>query len=77
MTIALIEDDISQAEILAKMLSENLAKFGYSDCSIAAFRSGEEFLTKWQPGDYDIILLDIFMQSLSGVETAKKNSRKG
>lgn len=76
MTIALIEDDISQSEILAKMLSENLAKFGYSSCSIAAFRSGEEFLTKWQPGDYDIILLDIFMQSLSGVETAKKIREK-
>lgn len=72
MRIAIIEDDVVQAEKLLKMLSDNLAKIDCADCCIRTFNSGEHFLSCWQPSDYDIILLDIFMQNLSGVETARK-----
>lgn len=36
------------------------------------FESGEVFLSCFQPNRYDLIILDIYMDDLDGIETAKK-----
>ena len=39
---------------------------------IDGFRSGQSFLDHWQPGSYDVVILDIFMGGLTGVDVAKQ-----
>ncbi len=70
--IALIDDDRAQIEALSKMVTAELWKLGYLESNIDAFESGEAFLSNWQAGAYDVILLDIFMDTLTGVEIAHK-----
>lgn len=61
---AVCEDDPAEQQNL-------LALIGRSGiptlCSV--FSSGEAFLASFQPGKYDLILMDIYMGGLSGVET--------
>lgn len=70
--IALIDDESAQIETLSKLVTAELSKSGYPNCKIDAFDSGEDFLSSWQAGTYDIIFLDIFMAKLTGVETAHR-----
>lgn len=72
MRIALIDDDCALIEALSAMVTAELEKSGYRENIIEAFENGETFLTKWNPGAYDIIILDIFMDELTGVATARK-----
>lgn len=72
MRIALVDDDSVQIAELAEMLVQALAAFGCPDCRIDSFDSGESFLAEWQTGLYDMIILDIFMDRLTGVETARQ-----
>jgi len=44
-------------------------------CSIFEFNCGEELIKTYKKGLFDIILLDIFMKNLNGIETAE-NIRK-
>jgi DNA-binding LytR/AlgR family response regulator len=39
---------------------------------IDTYRSGQTLLERWKPGDYDIIVLDIFMGIVNGVDVAKE-----
>ncbi len=36
------------------------------------FSSGEDFLGAFTPGKYDLIFLDIYMDGITGMETAKR-----
>lgn len=72
MKIALVDDDSDQIAGLAEMLLKELAAAGCPDCRIDSFDSGEAFLAEWQTGLYDMIILDIFMNRLTGVETARR-----
>ena len=72
MRIALIDDDRAQIEALSRLVLAEVSNSGYPASKIEAFDSGEAFLAKWQPGAYDIMILDIFMDGLSGVDVARK-----
>jgi len=66
--IAIVDDDKNAYETLKSYLNELL-----SDCGeISYYPSGEEFLSACQPGDFDLIILDIFMGELTGMEVARK-----
>ena len=39
---------------------------------ISAFPSGEAFLASYRPGLFDLIILDIFMKEITGMDTARK-----
>ena len=39
---------------------------------VEEFSSGEEFLSRFTPGDYDIIFIDQYMDGLSGMNTARE-----
>lgn len=75
MRIALVENDEAQRKALSAMLGEELTRMGSIAHTIGEFDSGESFLAHWQPGQYDLILLDIFMGELSGIEAARQIRR--
>lgn len=62
--IAVCEDTKSDQDLLIETISK---------CKIPAtctmFQSGEELLNAFSPQEYDLILSDIFMEGLDGVET--------
>lgn len=76
MKIALVDDELTQLMNLKKLLSVQLQALT-SDSShlIDTYRSGSSFLDHWTAGQYDVIVLDIFMGGITGVEVAKEIRR--
>ena len=72
MKIALVDDELSQLNNLKSLLATQL-RLLIPDTShtIDMYRSGRSFLDHWTTGQYDVIVLDIFMGGLTGVEVAK------
>jgi len=64
--IALCEDDREETERLTGLIQS-----GTVPASISAFDSGEAFLKAHQPGRFDMVLMDIYMGGISGVETVR------
>lgn len=72
MKIAIVDDEIREQEIIAKYIGEwaeakkELVEFFYFD-------SSEGFLFSWEDvKDYELLVLDIEMGKISGLELAKK-----
>lgn len=73
MKIALVDDEVEQLQRIHELLSAELkAKLSQSPHWIDAYRNGQTFLDHWQPGKYDVVILDIFMGGITGVDVAKK-----
>ena len=66
MKIAIVYDDKALCKTLITYLNELLG----NSAEIREFSSGEKFLSKWENGAYDLIILDIFMSGLTGMEAA-------
>lgn len=72
MKIALVDDEISQLQNLRDLLAQELhTLIRHTPHQIDAYRNGQTFLDHWQAGRYDVIILDIFMGGLTGVDVAK------
>lgn len=67
--ILLVDDDIELTELLAELLF--LEGFG-----VTVVHNGQEALTELELQSYDIILLDIMMPILNGIETLKQVRQK-
>lgn len=73
MRIAIVDDLAADQEGLARSIA-----LWAKDHSIplvpdpALFASGEALLEKFSPGQYDIIFLDIYMDGMDGMETARR-----
>lgn len=66
--IAVCDDAASDRQRLMSLI-----KSEYSYCKCSAYESGEMLLWDFESGTrFDIILLDIFMEGISGMETAKR-----
>lgn len=72
MRVALVDDELTQLDRLQSMISAYLSEIGDLSYSIATFRSGEEFLETWSAGQFDLIVLDIYMDQLLGVQVARQ-----
>lgn len=68
MKIAMIDDD---AQMLAGLKAHLNAALGNS-AEILSFPSGEAFLEVWAPSAFDLIILDIFMGKLTGMDVARE-----
>lgn len=68
MQIAVVDDDRQMHARLQTYLNELLA----SDAVLTCFSSGESFLAAWQPGRFDLVILDIFMDGITGMDTARE-----
>lgn len=67
MRIALVDDTPMELEILSDIINKELPH-----ASVFTFPSGETFLESWKNNGYDLILLDIYMEDMLGVDVAKK-----
>lgn len=67
MKIAIVDDEAQAREELrqALMTCETVAQ-----AEVEMFASGEKFLEAFQPGDFQLVFLDICMQGINGIETA-------
>ena len=69
MRVAFVDDDPNELKILHTYFNDLTDP---STISINDFSSGEEFLSRFTAGLYDLVVLDIFMGDLTGVDVARK-----
>ncbi len=72
MRIALVDDDAVQLQNLKAMLQEALQQRRIDLQCLDTFSDPRQFLTAWEPGKYDILLLDIYMDTHNGVQIARQ-----
>lgn len=72
MKIALVDDNSAALKQLSDMISKELSSIRDTIHHTALFNNGEALLEGWHPGDYDLIVLDIFMNCMTGVDVARK-----
>jgi len=70
MKIAICDDDANDRATVRQLVCGYLDAHNYH-IGIDEYRSGEEFLTQ-KIDQYDLVILDIFMDALNGIETAKQ-----
>lgn len=70
MIIALIDDNDDERNHISSLIMKEFKNFGIPIKRFDFFKSGEEFLRSWQSSEYDLIILDIFMDEMSGIELA-------
>lgn len=68
MKIAVVDDDFKQYRHLRDHLEEFLGNFSET----VYFRSGESFLESWKSDNFDLIILDIFMDGITGMDVARE-----
>lgn len=76
MDIAIV-DDVEQDRLQMESLVMNWGKLQKKEVHLSLFDSGETFLEHLRPGHFSIILLDLFMKGMDGMETAREIRRKG
>lgn len=67
MRIALVDDTPEELEILSDIINNELPH-----ATVFTFPSGEDFLNAWNDNSYDLILLDIYMPGMLGVDVARR-----
>lgn len=67
MRVAIIDDTPIELELLT-----GIAKTELPHAEISTFPDGESFLKAWTNNSYDLILLDIYMDEVLGVDVARK-----
>ena len=67
MRIALVDDCPNDLSIMRQFLAEALD----TDSVITEFHNGEDFLQHWSADTFDLIVLDIYMEQLTGIEIAR------
>lgn len=71
MNIAVCEDNAADAEAICGCIREHFDKCGFIG-DVHTFISGEELLSAFSPGAFDAVFMDIYMDGMTGIETAKK-----
>lgn len=65
--IAVCEDDRADCEQLCGLITAS----GIPS-SVTVFERGEDFLAAWQPGRFDLVFMDIYLDRLDGVEAVRQ-----
>jgi len=65
-------DDLAVDRICLARMVESFFQGRQEKCHLSVFSSGEELLSRFRPGRFQILFLDIYMPGLSGMETARK-----
>lgn len=69
--IAIVEDCEEDRRTLEQTIKRYLDLRGIS-MEICLFANGEEFLHRYAPGDYKILILDIYMGEITGMDLARQ-----
>ena len=70
MRIVIVDDEQDFLSNLKNMISKSYPE--PNKLNICEFGSGEEFLNNFKKNMYNVIILDIEMKELNGLETAEK-----
>jgi len=70
LSIAICEDLPDERVYLVRMV-ESFFRERQEDCQLSVFSSGEELLSLFRAGRFQILFLDIYMPGLSGMDTAR------
>lgn len=71
MKIAIVDDVKQEAEKLLHICRQ-WTEENSIQCRFDVFQSGQSLLEDFHPGKYALIFLDIYMDNMSGIETAQK-----
>ena len=72
LNIAVVDDTLSDVFRLKSFVESWFAASEHRLTGITAFTGGEEMLRTFEPKMFQIVFMDIIMNTLNGVETAKK-----
>lgn len=72
MIIALIDDNPQEQIFITSLLAKEFEKAGIPIKKIDLYTSGKQFWEKAEPQHYDLIILDIVMPGLSGIDLARQ-----
>lgn len=72
MNIAIVDDNAADLVAARDFIREHIAQnFPDAPCSVDTFDQATDFLNVFKPGSYDLLVLDIFMKPLNGIELAQ------
>lgn len=71
MNTAILDDLKTDRDILRQELSDYMSQ-NHFDCKIYEYDSGEQFLKDFEPGRFDLVFLDIYMDGMTGMEVARE-----
>ncbi len=72
MRIALVDDEPYLLEILKNALTASLSELSMEAERVDTYHTGEEFLSAFEADKYDMIILDIYMTGMTGIEVARR-----
>ena len=72
MKIALIDDEPAELAHLSKIIRKQWQAACGMSCTIDTFCNGKDFLSSWKAGEYGVIVLDIYLDGITGIEIARK-----
>lgn len=75
MQVAIIDDEPNYLEEIGRLCRESELQ-GRDSVTVSLFSSGETFLDTFQEGMYQIVFMDIFMEGMDGIETARRMREK-
>ena len=71
MNIAVVDDNRQESTLLIQLIRQYEKE--YSLCiDISCFSDGSDFIASLNQNDYTAVFLDIFMECMDGIETARK-----
>lgn len=71
MNIAVVDDSRIDSDSLVQLLCQYEKHFAF-DMTVSCFLSGEAFIASFPESNYDVVFLDIFMEPMDGIETARQ-----
>lgn len=72
MNVALIDDDKKQIEKLSKLISNELSLVENTPHKLKSYNNSETFFATWQKDHFDLIILDIFIDGITGIDIARR-----
>ena len=72
MRIIIVDDREEEIQQLSSLLSRKINEIDDTNHQIRTFHSGEAFFESWKSGDADLIILDIFMGGMTGIDAARR-----
>ena len=77
MNIAIIDDLKTDSDRLVGLIDTYMEQHRLQCRTMDLFSSGEAFLDTFTAGKYHLIFLDIYMDGITGMETAKRTMTAG
>lgn len=69
---AVICDDLAEDRAFLQTAVQEYGRQRGCQIKVQTCAGGEELISRWSPNRWDLVLLDIFMDGLSGVDTARR-----